>query len=258
MSSLVVDFSSWACIHIHGADRVRFLNGLSTINVPVLAENGGTHWGAILNPKARMMPMFALSATVGADHFVLRCEPTLKDKTLGLLQRYAVMDDVEFSDVAGPCHRHWSSEQDPWQAPFIAGLGQGALPIDDARVEAARISAGFVRYGVDVDEDCFPFETPLAQFLDYQKGCYVGQEPVFRVHSQGNASRALRVVVIAGTEAISAGTTISHADRPNAGQITSSIAVDGNTLALAFLHRSVLSHQEFIVAGRAATLRAET
>src|SRR5207302_1868108 len=98
---------------------------------------------------------------------------------------------------------------------------------------------GFLRYGVDVDDDHFPFETPLAQFLDYGKGCYVGQEPVFRVHAQGNAARMLRGLAIAGDAPIATGATIKHPARENAGAVTSAIAAgDGSTIALGYLHRT--------------------
>src|SRR5262249_46498910 len=90
-------------------------------------------------------------------------------------------------------------------------------------------------YGADVDEDHFPFETPLARFLDYGKGCYVGQEPVFRVHAQGNAARMLRGLTIEGGSPIASGAVLTA---PAKGSVTSSI-VDGDTLrALAYLHRT--------------------
>ena len=107
------------------------------------------------------------------------------------------------------------------------------------RVERLRIRAGFLRYGVDVDEDHFPFETPLAQFLDYKKGCYVGQEPVFRVHAQGNSARTLRGLVVEGDAPIAQGAIVKHATKDNAGEVTSSVAAgDGTTLALGYLHRT--------------------
>ena len=101
-----------------------------------------------------------------------------------------------------------------------------------------RIRAGFLRYGVDVDEDHFPFETPLARFLDYSKGCYVGQEPVFRVHAQGNAARALRGLAIEGSAPIAAGAVIKHPAKANAGAVTSAVADGDTTLALGYLHRT--------------------
>ena len=110
MDNLYVDYSTWAAIRITGADRVRFLNGLTTISVPRMAT-GDTHWGACLNPKGRVMAFFELHAD--DNHFTLRCEPALADKTLALLTRYAVMDEVEFATQTEVGYRAWLSPGAP-------------------------------------------------------------------------------------------------------------------------------------------------
>lgn len=110
MDNLYVDNSDWAAIRITGADRVRFLNGLTTINVPRMVA-GDTHWGAILNPKGRVMSIFELHAD--DNHFTLRCEPALTDETLALLTRYAVMDEVEFAAHSEVGYRAWQSPGAP-------------------------------------------------------------------------------------------------------------------------------------------------
>jgi tRNA-modifying protein YgfZ len=232
---LVVDRSSWGRLRVTGSDRVRFLQGLTTVNVEQLAD-GGHGWGAILSPKGRVLTV--IDVVRAGDAFVISCEGGLVDKTRALLERYAVMDDVAFEPITGPAHQLWPDVASVWDAAILEGPGPGALPDDDPAVERMRIRAGFVRYGIDVSEDHFPFETPLAKRLDYEKGCYVGQEPVFRVHAQGNAARALRGLVIEGTTAIAAGTAIAHPARPNAGVVTSAIAEGDHTLALGYLHRT--------------------
>jgi folate-binding protein YgfZ len=245
-----IDRSSWGRLRITGGDRVRFLQGLTTINVEQLAA-GGHAWGAILNPKGRVLSVIDL-ANLG-DEFLLACEPQLADKTRALLERYAVMDDVVFEPVTGPAFQVWDDPISVWRAPFEGGAGEVAET--DVAAERLRIRAGFLRYGVDVDEDHFPFETPLAQFLDYGKGCYVGQEPVFRVHAQGNAARTLRGLVIEGSAA--AGAIIKHAAKDNAGKVTSAVdAGDGTTLALGYLHRTAWDVGGTVeVAGHRATVR---
>jgi folate-binding protein YgfZ len=127
------------------------------------------------------------------------------------------------------------------EAPVVPGAAPGA-PASEADVEIVRVEAGMLRYGVDVDEDNFPFETPLGRFLDYAKGCYVGQEPVFRVYSQGQAARFLRV---------------AHAERENAGKVTSAaVSPRHGAIALAYLHRSVAAPGgEVTVEGRRAVVR---
>jgi len=220
-----IDRSAWGRLRVTGGDRERFLQGLTTVNVQTLTDHA---WGAILNPKGRVLTVIDIAKV--PDAFVITCEPSLADKTRALLEKYAVMDDVAFEPITGPAHQ----DGDPWTAPFAAGAGE---PEDLPEAERVRIRAGFLRYGHDVDEDHFPFETPLARFLDYQKGCYVGQEPVFRVHAQGNSARMLRGLVAGGP--IARGATIKHAAKDNAGTVTSAVdAGDGTWIALGYLHRT--------------------
>jgi folate-binding protein YgfZ len=247
-----IDRSSWGRLRITGGDRERFLQGLTTINVQSLAD-GAHAWGAILNPKGRVLTVIDI-AKLGSE-FLLACEPALADKTRALLERYAVMDDVVFEPITGPAHQTWDDPVSVWRAPIVEGAGEIA-ETDDA-VERRRIRGGFLRYDVDVGEDNFPFETPLAQFLDYGKGCYVGQEPVFRVHAQGNSARVLRGLVIEGDQPVARGALIKHANKEKAGEVTSAIAAgDGTTIALGYLHRTVWDVGGTVtIEGRTATVR---
>jgi tRNA-modifying protein YgfZ len=249
---MIVDRSNWGRLRISGGDRERFLQGLTTVNVQSLAD-GAHGWGAILNPKGRVLSVINI-AKLG-EEFLLACEPALTEKTRALLERYAVMDDVVFEPITAPAHQTWEDPVSVWRAQIVEG-GSG-VPDSDEAVERLRIRAGFVRYDVDVGEDNFPFETPLAQFLDYQKGCYVGQEPVFRVHAQGNSAKVLRGFEIDGAAPIAAGANIRHENKDNAGKITSSIANgDGMTIALGYLHRTVWDVGGIVeIDGRKATVR---
>jgi folate-binding protein YgfZ len=232
---ITVDRSSWGRLQVTGSDRIRFLQGLTTINVEALADSAHA-WGAILNPKGRVLSVIDLARS--GDTLIVACEPGLTDKTRAILERYAVMDDVAFEPIAGPAHQQWDDPAGVWAAPIVAGNpadGAAARPDTDPEIERLRIRAGFLRYGADVGEDHFPFETPLVRFLDYGKGCYVGQEPVFRVHAQGNAARMLRGLTIEGTAPVAGGTALTA---PGKGTVTSSIAGGDATLALAYLHRT--------------------
>jgi len=229
---ITVDRSSWGRLRVTGSDRVRFLQGLTTINAAALA--GGAHaWGAILSPKGRVLSVIDIAHA--GDGFVIACEAALADKTREILERYAVMDDVTFEPLSGPAHQVWDDPASVWTTPIVPAEARELRHETDPEVERLRIRAGFLRYGADVDEDHFPFETPLARFLDYIKGCYVGQEPVFRVHAQGNAARTLRGLSIEGTAPIASGTAFTA---PAKGTVTSSIVDGDTTRALAFLHRT--------------------
>jgi tRNA-modifying protein YgfZ len=247
-----IDRTSWGRLRITGGDRERFLQGLTTINVQALAD-GAHAWGAILTPKGRVLTVIDI-AKLGSE-FLLACEPALADKTRALLERYAVMDDVVFEPITGPAHQTWDDPVSVWRAPIAEGPGD--VSDADEAVERLRIRGGFMRYDVDVSENNFPFETPLAQFLDYDKGCYVGQEPVFRVHAQGSSARVLRGFAIEGDQPLPRGAPIKHANKEKAGEVTSSVAAgDGTTIALGYLHRTVWDVGGTVeIDGRTATVR---
>jgi folate-binding protein YgfZ len=232
---ITVDRTSWGRLQVTGSDRIRFLQGLTTINVETLAD-GAHAWGAILSPKGRVLSVIDLARS--GDAFIVACEPSLADKTRAILERYAVMDDVTFEPLAGPAYQRWDDPAGVWAAPIVSAEppdDAAPRPDTDPEVELLRIRGGFLRYGADVGEDHFPFETPLVRFLDYGKGCYVGQEPVFRVHAQGNAARMLRGLTIEGTAPIAGGTALAA---PGKGTVTSSIVDGASTRALAYLHRT--------------------
>src|SRR5262249_51392804 len=66
----------------------------------------------------------------------------------------------------------------------------GATLVDTADYEAHRIALGVPRGGLDfMYGDAFPHETDMDQLhgVDFDKGCYVGQEVVSRMEHRGNA-----------------------------------------------------------------------
>ncbi len=251
---MIIDRTAWGRLQVTGGDRVRFLQGLTTVNVEQLGD--GSHgWGAILNPKGRVLSVIDIART--GDAFVIACEPALTEPTRAILERYAVMDDVTFEPITGPAHQVWTDTASVWRAPFVEGPGVGAIAETELETERLRICAGFLRYGADVDDDHFPFETPLVNMLDYEKGCYVGQEPVFRVHAQGNAARTLRGFTIEGDQPVAAGAPIDHTAKSGAGKITSSVVDGTRVLALGYLHRTAWDPGGTVtIAGRTATVHA--
>ena len=59
--------------------------------------------------------------------------------------------------------------------------------------ETARIEAGIPRFGADMDETNIPLECGLEpRAVSYNKGCYIGQEVINRIHSVGHVNRELR------------------------------------------------------------------
>jgi folate-binding protein YgfZ len=59
-------------------------------------------------------------------------------------------------------------------------------------LEAARIEAGIPRFGIDMDETNLPQECGIeSSAISYNKGCYIGQEVLNRIHTMGHVNRHL-------------------------------------------------------------------
>lgn len=254
MKELIVDQSDWDVLALTGEDRVRFLQGMCSVNVETQAP--GTWMRAtMLNPKGRVTAV--IEVLKEAERVVIVCEPGLGAKVAETFDRYAVMDDVEVEHLDVPVHRVWGAPSTVWDAPPVLSAFEGAAASSD-EVEARRIEGGLPRYGADVSEEHFPFESPLAVVLDYEKGCYIGQEPIYRVFAKGKPNKQMLGVRVEGEGPVEVGATIVHPERASAGTVTSSaVSPDFGSIALAYVHRSVAEvGQSVTVGGRDAVLCA--
>lgn len=135
----------------------------------------------------------------------------------------------------------WLAPQDvhkTWQALLAAG----ATPVGSEALEMQRITSGIPLYGVDIRERDLPQETEQMRALNFNKGCYVGQEIVERIRSRGNVHRKFAGFVADGAAAIAAGDRIASGEK-EVGEITSVAVLDassgGQTIALGYIRREV-------------------
>jgi aminomethyltransferase len=124
-----------------------------------------------------------------------------------------------------------------WQALIAAG----ATPVGSEALEMQRIVAGIPLYGVDIRERDLPQETEQMRALNFNKGCYVGQEIVERIRSRGNVHRKFTAFLVEGAAAIAAGAKIIS-DEKEVGEITSVTSLhtpSERTVALGYIRREV-------------------
>ncbi len=110
-------------------------------------------------------------------------------------------------------------------------------------LESQRIAAGVASWGRDFDDANLPQESGIEGAIDWEKGCYLGQEVVARLHYRGQAARQLRRLEFEEEVAASllVGAELLLDDRP-AGSLTSlaSRSTEGRVPALAMLQRRAL------------------
>jgi folate-binding protein YgfZ len=227
-------------VKVSGEDARNFLNGLVTTDLTELKPGVG-RFGALLTPQGKIITDFLVTeAQEGhGGGFLIDCPRALAKALADKLSFYKLRAKVaveNLSDGLGvlaawdgePAMKPDLSFADPrspvlgWRILVPEDLAQkvadliGADLIDNAAYEAHRIAAGAPRGGLDfIYGDAFPHETNMDRLngVDFDKGCYVGQEVVSRMQHRGTA-RTRTVKVILDGPSPEVGATILAGDKP--------------------------------------------
>jgi folate-binding protein YgfZ len=147
--------------------------------------------------------------------------PTLEEPLSGVRIEWNGLDlrILRGYGVLAPHYEIWVPEtglKKLWKYLHAAGT----TPVGCASLEAFRIAEGIPVYGIDIAERDLPQETSQMRALNFNKGCYLGQEIVERIHSRGSVHRHLRQLELTGPVP-TAGAKLTMADGSAAGEITS-------------------------------------
>ncbi len=103
-------------------------------------------------------------------------------------------------------------QTDPQQAAAFAQRRRESLrgrPVGWSAFNTARIEAGSPIFHIDFGHDSLPAETGvLEEAVSFTKGCYLGQEIVARIHSQGHPKRLLVGLRVKGDDLPVAGAQV--------------------------------------------------
>ena len=107
-----------------------------------------------------------------------------------------------------------------------------------------RIEQGIPLYGIDMDETTIVPEIGLENLVSYNKGCYIGQEIIARIHFRGHIAKQLTGLVFEDENAsVKPSDEIKSLDGKNAGKITSAVFSPKleKTIALAYVRYDYLA-----------------
>src|ERR1700679_1138363 len=247
----VHDLGFRARVSVKGGDRARWMNGMVTSNIRDLAVGHGVY-AFLLNAQGRIlgdMNVYNLGESLEVetdraqldkilstfDHFIIMHDgeilgaagiefpshPQEHGHELQSLQMATAKCNCDCgcvectivrSDSAEGSYEIWLAAKDvykTWQALTAAG----AKPAGSEAWEMLRISLGVPVYGADIRERDLPQETEQARALNFNKGCYVGQEIVERIRSRGNVHRKFTGFLSPGAVKITAGDKIVGAEK---------------------------------------------
>ena len=148
---------------------------------------------------------------------------------------------IRGEDVAHESYELWLAAADVRKI-WDSLVSHGATPVGFEALELQRIVSGIPAYGVDIRERDLPQETEQTRALNFNKGCYIGQEIIERIRSRGAVHRKFSAFLADGIAPIAPGNKIVAGDK-DVGEITSVASMrSGNseqTIALGYIRREI-------------------
>ncbi|HXG84338.1 MAG TPA: glycine cleavage T C-terminal barrel domain-containing protein [Pyrinomonadaceae bacterium] len=252
-------------IEVSGKEAVQFLNGLITNDAAKLAD-GAQMEAAFPNAQGRLLALVRVLRR--GDKFLFETEEATREKVFQNLFRFTYAGDFFVADLSDD-YRYFEVQSSRFKvqtSDFIAFQNvksadyfvtkeaaenfkvdlqnSGAIEISDELYEILRIENGKPLYNVDMDETTIVPEIGLPDVISYNKGCYIGQEIIARIHFRGHVAKSLTGLIFENENAeIKPNDEIKSADGKNAGRVTSitfSPALE-KIIALAFVRYDYLA-----------------
>jgi folate-binding protein YgfZ len=275
MALVFADRSERGKLRFTGPQRAWFLHQVLTQTFEDIGP-GEARAAAMLTPHGRMTAFLEVVAT--EDALLAHFEPELRSVLPEALSRYVFATQVEIEDatddmglvlVAGqevdaaaravdatvhptpslgaPAAYLWAARA---AVPDVIDVlaSRGARRASEDELEAIRIAHGAPRWGRDMDARTLPQEAGIdALAVHYDKGCYLGQEAMAKIHFRGRVNRTLRR--LRAEHPLEPGAEVTRAGE-KVGTVTS--ASDGR--ALAILRRTVEDGAEVVAGSVEATV----
>jgi folate-binding protein YgfZ len=133
-------------------------------------------------------------------------------------------------------------------------VAAGAANVDRAAAEILRIESGRPRFGAEMSSATMPAEAGIVDSaVSFTKGCYIGQEPVARLHHRGRPNRHLRGLRLAAPVETGAGLRLGERE---VGQVGSAcVSPAHGPIALAIVRREAEPGAELTVGEDGVTAR---
>jgi tRNA-modifying protein YgfZ len=272
-------------LRLSGTEAADFLQGQVTNDVESLAAGQGCY-ALLLTHKGRIRTDMRILRT--DDGFLLDTDSVGHPILLKTVQTFGLGRDVAHEDetaalavlsLIGPGARDAVDSPPQREHAFVEGA-HGLLVATDvgvdlivplAEVEAAvqelgvpevgeeaaecvRIERGRPRLGIDIGGETIPEEAGLNErAVSFEKGCYVGQETVARLHYKGRPNRHLHGLRL--SEPAASGDSVHSGERQVGAVGSTCVSPTHGPIALAILRREVAIGDDVTVGPDAAAGR---
>ncbi len=289
----LVNRSTRFSLTVSGPEAAEFLQSQVTNDVEELAVGGGCY-AALLDRKGHMQSDLRILRT-GEDEFWIDAEGDAGPRVLKHLTMYKVGRDagVEAADrtilsLIGPGSHEAAGLAPGDEYASVTGTFAGvealvvatdlgldmivpddsvdavtanlesrrAIPVSEAAAEILRVETGRPRFGREMTETSMPAEAGIVESaVNFTKGCYIGQEPVARLHYKGRPNRHLRGLKFAGP--VEAGSPVRLGERALGSVGTAVLSPASGQIGMAILRKEAEPGATVLVASGEHEVEAE-
>jgi folate-binding protein YgfZ len=133
-------------------------------------------------------------------------------------------------------------------------LAAGAVEVGEDAAEIIRIESGIPRFGAEMSTETMPAEAGIVDAaVSFTKGCYIGQEPVARLHYKGRPNRRLHGLELSAPA--ERGAELRLGDRTVGSVGSSCVSPARGPIALAIVRREAEPGAELAVGEAGVTAR---
>ena len=267
MSTYYATLEQESLLHICGPDTATFLQGQTSCDTRQLNASTALP-GIYCTPQGRVVCDFLL-CEAAQDHCLLRMRQDIRHRACETFGKYIIFSKAELSEAddwqtlacwgpgaadtltqifgAAPQGRYGSLRGEGFllvQVDDEARQFECYLRDDGAAARAEQLAAGaqladansWRRIEAATIEEFIPqmLNYDLTGHINFNKGCYTGQEVVARLHYRGKSKRRMYLVSSAAGPAPAGAPLYSPAAQQSVGNIVNSASCeDGSSLALA-------------------------
>lgn len=271
ITKTIYQLRTLGCIEISGQDSIKFLQGQISINAEKLTEKV-LSMASICTHQGRIVALFWITPINGAFYLMLRRE--LIASTINYLKKYAMFYKIAITNptsqfdfysyfnqslssaVCSPQGEpgHIASTEQftllfgptaaskKWKA-HIAQLGRQVQHDDEWFYQLAALKIPWLT--TNTQENFLPhnLNLPALNAVDFNKGCFTGQEVIARVQYKGKLKSHMQL--LSSSELIETGSTL-WANNKAAGEIICMSSTKRyGTMALALIKDTCLDNKIF-------------
>jgi folate-binding protein YgfZ len=215
--SAVVDLCAWRTIRVAGRDALEWLDDLVSAGLSGLRPPKSRR-SLLLTPTGRIRADFHVAAL--EDGYLVIQDPIQSKPIDDLLGPYVLSSQVDIHALDD------DFQPATWDEDALTPMGRTVEPpaMSLERFDEWRIRRGLPRFGIDLDEESLPQEAGWERFVDFTKGCFMGQEAMAKIRNMGgHPTRVVRALRADGP--ISSGQAVT-ANGIEVGVVTSAAGTD--------------------------------